>query len=247
MKIFSKMLDNWALGQSLKNIPPIFRADIVAAFKYASSNKDHSEKKQGLMDTKKSMENVIISGSEERKAKRIQQYQNEVKTLRKNILAPTLKMAVPTIDYTVRDEKADAKLAIMKKKGDLQSSMDGMKQTLATMPCITQKDKVAVYFLLVFSLVVNFFFFQIILGDFIQGSTNLSIIANLFLALILVVAEVLGPQMLFTAFPDNLAISLARWTTIIGGILIVMGVIILFLGRGEITQAVTPVTNALIK
>jgi hypothetical protein len=204
-------------------------------------------KKRLLMDTKERMDNTIISGSEERKKKRIHQYQDEVKTTRKNILAPTLKMALPTIDFTVLDEKAAAKLAIMKKKVDLQASVDGMNQTLATMPCITQKDKVAVYFLLLFSLFVNFFFFQVTLGDFVQGSTNLSIIAILFLAIILVVAEVLGPQMLFTAFPDNLAISLARWTTIVGGVLIVMGVIILFLGRGELTQAIAPVTNALIQ
>lgn len=228
----------WQLWRALERFPPGFRPIVIDKFVEALQEPDSLRKKGIFMSTFKSMEEIIQSEATKQKERTEEQFQLEARAIQEKLLAPTVTFPTPRIDFLVLEEKALAKRSISDKKTSAVECVEEIKNNLAAYPDGSRNDNVTIYFLLSLSLFGNFFFLQSMLGDFVYGSTYISLFGTLLLSVLLVIAEVVGPKFIFSALPEKNAIAIARCTSILGGLMLVIGILLLFLGRGELANTI---------
>lgn len=234
--------------REIKMFPPDERPYILDRLMQARQEEDVNKRRGMLLDALKEMDNDVDMKAEAQRKTIDERHWSELEALQERILAPSMYFSSPRIDYQILEEKARAKQIIREKKESVAIEVDAIDAKLSHLPCISSRDRISIYFMLVLSFVANFFFFQAMLGDFVSGSTLVSICAVICLSALLVIAEIVGPKFLFSAINEKYAVNVAKCSAVIGGICLIVGIVTLFLGRGELSNAISPsVTDGFIK
>mgnify|MGYP001162046787 CR=1 FL=1 len=149
-------------------------------------------------------------------------YQSRIQQL-KNRAKPPIAATTLWIDYKLLDKVEETK-----------ARMATIKKELSVWPEINKGDVKTALCLMIISLLTNIYFMQLTFGDAMSSNEFVSAAINVLFGIIITAAEVIGPVSVISMLSSPQKEIAARSLSILGGVVLMVGVICILIGRGEI-------------
>lgn len=166
----------------------------------------------------------------------ITKYNAAIKMAIEQITVPTLPEFKQCVNYPLAEEKAKAQLTRL-----------SLEEEVMSLPGVSRREFWTASFLLTLSFFANLYFVTTKFGDSLAANDVVATFLNGLIALVITVAEMVGPSLMLTFLPNSLRSPVVRVLGIIGGALLVIGLIFLFMSRGELNSVVTATGAGLVE
>lgn len=219
------------LGQVPASVKPLLTERAVSILE-----KPLEERRQIIMRSREEAYALLDEKSAVKKKALLDRYNASIRGVVKQITAPSLPELRMHVDYRMAEEKAKAEL----------TRMVQAEEVLA-LPEVSKGDFMTASFLLTLSFFANLWFVTNMFGDALSSSDLIATVLNGVIALVITVAEMVGPSLLLSFLPDRFKSSAVRVLGIVGGAILVIGLIYLFMSRGELNNVVTTAGTGLVE